>query len=241
MRSSLPRSNPICQYQELTRLLKIADLWRYESGQSIDPWVAELKGTEVFAAAVAKRRGLLLVTPHLGNWEFGAPLMAQRGVPVLAITQAEPDRALTGLRIASRARWGIETLVIQEDPFAFVEIIRRLESGATVALLVDRPHPATSVTVQLFGRPIAASVAPAELARATGCIVLPVCVFRDRRGYCAHVLPEIQYDRAGLREVAARVRLTQEILRAFEPVIRQHPDQWYHFVPIWLPSEAPAR
>jgi len=31
---------------------------------------------------------------------------------------------------------GIETLVIGRDPFAFVEIIRRLEAGATVALLM---------------------------------------------------------------------------------------------------------
>jgi lauroyl/myristoyl acyltransferase len=27
--------------------------------------------------------------------------------------------------------------------------------------------------------------------------------------------------------------LTQEIMRAFEPAIRQHLTQWFHFVPIW--------
>jgi hypothetical protein len=27
--------------------------------------------------------------------------------------------------------------------------------------------------------------------------------------------------------------LAGEILRAFAPVIRQHADQWYHFVPVW--------
>jgi lauroyl/myristoyl acyltransferase len=220
--------------------LKIADLWRYESGRSVDGWFTELLGTEHFSAAVARRRGLLLVTPHLGNWEFGAPLMARRGVQVLAITQAEPDPGLTKLRVEARSRWGIETLVIQEDPFAFVEVIRRLEGGAAVALLVDRPHPATAVNLELFGRPFAASLAPAELARATGCVVLPVCVLRHAHGYSAHVLPEVPYDRAGLRQVEARLRFTQEILRAFEPMIRQHADQWYHFVPIWAATDPPG-
>ena len=36
----------------------------------------------------------------------------------------------------------------------------------------------------------------------------------------------------------ARIQLTQEILRAFEPAIRQHLTQWFHFVPIW-PDEKP--
>jgi lauroyl/myristoyl acyltransferase len=46
-------------------------------------------------------------------------------------------------------------------------------------------------------------------------------------------MPEITYDRARIGDRAARIQLTQEILRAFEPAIRQHITQWYHFVPIW--------
>ena len=194
----------------------------------------ELTGWEHFAAAQSTGRGVLLLTPHLGNWEFGAPLLAQRGVKLLVITLAEPHGRLTGIRQASRARWGIETVVIGHDPFAFVDIIRRLEAGATVALLMDRPPQESAVIVELFGRKFAASIAAAELARASGCVLLPVYLLRRDNGYTAHILPEIAYERAALREREARHTLTQEIMRAFEPAIRQHPDQWYHFVPIWL-------
>src|SRR6266540_2892111 len=103
------------------------------------------------------------------------------------------------MRQAARARWGIETLVIGRDPFAFVEIIRRLESGATIALLVDRPPKTSAVDVQLFGRPFSASIAVAELARATGCELLPVYLIRGKQGYAAHILPRIPYERAVLR------------------------------------------
>jgi lauroyl/myristoyl acyltransferase len=51
-------------------------------------------------------------------------------------------------------------------------------------------------------------------------------------------LPEIVYDRTAIGNRDARIQLTQEILRAFEPVIRQHLDQWFHFVPVW-PDEKP--
>jgi len=47
------------------------------------------------------------------------------------------------------------------------------------------------------------------------------------------VLPEFVYDRRALGNHEARRELTQQILRAFEPLIREHLDQWYQFVPIW--------
>ena len=114
--------------------LKLADLWRYEAGCKLDPLSISEGQWEQFERARSRGKGLLLLTPHLGNWEFGAPFLRERGVTLQVITQAEPQSSLTELRQASRARWGIETLVIGENPFAFVEVIRRLESGATVAL-----------------------------------------------------------------------------------------------------------
>ncbi len=212
---------------------KLADLWIYEGGGSIQHLFGEMTGLENLLAARAPGRGLLLVTPHLGNWEFGAPLLTRQGLSMQVVTLAEPDDALTRLRQESRARWKIETVVIGADPFGFVELIRRLESGATVALLVDRPAPSTATEVELFGRPFLASSAPAELARATGCAILPVYVVRDNGHYTATALAPVDYDRASLRDPRARHQLTQKILRAFEPAIHQHADQWYHFVPIW--------
>lgn len=213
--------------------LKLADLWRYESGLSIYNLFHDLTGWEHYLQAQQRQRGILFVTIHLGNWEFGAPLLTQRGVRLQVITLAEPDQSLTDLRQRARQRWGIETLALSDDPFAAVEIIRRLEANNSVAMLMDRPPPSTAVTVRLFGQPFPASVAAAELARASGCAILPVYLPRTSRGYTAHILPEIVYDRARLRAPEERVQLTQRILNSFEPAIRLYLNQWYHFVPIW--------
>jgi predicted exporter/lauroyl/myristoyl acyltransferase len=216
--------------------LKLVDLWRYEAGLNIDDLFGPTSGWEYFLAAQAQKRGILLVTPHLGNWEFGGPLLRQRGVRLQVLTLAEPGADFTRLRQGSRARWDIETLVIGDDPFAFLDVIRRLEDGATVALLLDRPPAPSAVTVQLFGRPFAASVAAAELARASGCILLPVYLPRVNGRYEAHILPPVPYERATLRDRAARQQLTQTLISVFEPLIRQYSDQWYHFIPVWPPD-----
>jgi lauroyl/myristoyl acyltransferase len=221
--------------------LKIVDLWRYECGLSMKDWLTDNQEWEAFEAARRRGRGVLLLTPHLGNWELGGALLAQRGVNLLAITQAEPDSGLTELRASSRARWGIETVVIGGDGFAFVEIIKRLQEGAVVALLVDRPPAQSATEVEMCGRPFRASVAPAELARATGCALLGVVVTRLGRRYSVRVLPEFDYDRQALGNREARRQLMQQILTAFEPEIRQHADQWFHFVPVWPQSAGDPR
>jgi len=213
--------------------VKLLDLWRYEAGLPIEHLFGEYTGWDRFGLALAEKRGVLLLTPHLGNWEFGGPWLTQKGFTLQVVTLAEPGNGFTRLRQQSRARWNIETLVVGDDPFAFLEIIRRLEAGATVALLIDRPPARSAVPVELFGRPFNASIAAAELARASGCILLPVHIPRGADKYYAHILPPIPYDRPSLRDRDARIRLTQQIVRAFEPAIGQHPDQWYHFVPVW--------
>lgn len=212
---------------------KLADLLRFEAGKSLAGRFVALNDWDRFAAVHGRGQGVLLLTPHLGNWEIGAPLLIERGVQLLVVTQAEPGQDLTELRRRSRTRWGIETLVIGRDAFAFVEIIKRLQDGATVAMLIDRPPAPSAVEVSLCGRPFLASVAPAELARASGCALLGIYLIERTEGYAAHVLPEFRYDRQALGDRVERRRLTGEIMAAFEPVIRQHADQWYHFVPVW--------
>ena len=210
--------------------VKLIDLWRFEMGQPVH--LENWSGWTHITTARERNVGMLLVTAHLGNWEFGAPFLIERGVKLLVITQAEP-KGLTEVRRVSRARWGIETLVIGTDAFAFLEVIKRLQDGATVALLIDRPQQPTAITVELFGKPFAASVAVAELARASGCAVVPVCIVRDQQGYSAHGFAEIHYDRQALRNREALRELTQRIVSALEPAIRQYSDQWYNFVPLW--------
>jgi lauroyl/myristoyl acyltransferase len=213
--------------------IKVADVWRLEAGVPLEKWRFDLGGWENLAAAQARGRGVLLLTPHLGSWEWGGPVLARRGVKLLVISQAEPEAEFTELRRASRARWGIETIIVGQEPFAFVEIIKRLQDGAAVALLIDRPPASAAVEVELFGRPFAAAVGPAELARASGCALVGVYVVRTPSGRKAQILPEIAYDRRAIGTREGRQQLTQQIVRVFEPVIRQYRDQWFHFVPIW--------
>src|SRR5206468_9365561 len=59
--------------------LKLVDLWRYEAGLPIDNLFGEHSGWEHFVTARSQKRGVLLLSAHVGNWEFGVPWLARQG------------------------------------------------------------------------------------------------------------------------------------------------------------------
>ena len=212
---------------------KLVDLWRIEGGEQEHNWLTNDRELEIIHAARRRGRGTLFITLHLGNWEHGGRLLQELGIRLTILTQAEPDDGLTGLRKEARARYGVDTLIIGDDGFAFVEVIKQLQAGADLAVSLDRPPERGGVPVEFFGHPFAASLAAAELARASGCALIGVTIVRRANGYAVRVLPEFVYDRKALGNREARRELTQQILRAFEPEIRENMEQWYQFTPIW--------
>lgn len=215
---------------------KLVDLWRVESGLPVKKWLTNGQQLETIQNAAKRGKGVLFITLHLGNWEHGGLLLAQLGLPLTVLTLAEPDDGLTELRVSLRRRCGVETLMIGQDSFAFVEVIKRLQEGGALAISLDRPPERNGVEIEFFGQPFLASPAAAELARASGCALIGVTIARRAEGFSVNVLPEITYDRRALATRDGRRDLTQQILRAFEPLIRQDIEQWYQFVPIWPPT-----
>ena len=212
---------------------KLIDLWRVESGEITRNWLTTDGELEIIHAARRRGRGTLFITLHLGNWEHGGLLLNQLGIRLTILSQAEPDDGLTQMRKAARARYGVDTLIIGDDRFAFVEVIKQLQAGADMAVSLDRPPDRGGVPVEFFGHPFEASLAATELARASGCALVGVTIVRRPAGYAVTVLPEFIYDRKNLGNREARRELTQQILRAFEPEIRKDIEQWYQFTPIW--------
>jgi len=91
---------------------KLVDLWRCEAGLPSGPLIAEFVGADTVFAAHERKQGVLLVTPHLGNWEVGGYALAARGIKLRVVTLAEPAEGLTELRSEAREKQGIETIVV---------------------------------------------------------------------------------------------------------------------------------
>jgi KDO2-lipid IV(A) lauroyltransferase len=116
-------------------------------------------------------------------------------------------------------------------------VLKALRENEIVCLLCDRDLDRKGVEVEFFGERTTLPAGPATLGIRVGTPVLPVGVYFTSayNGHHAIVRPPLKTDRrGGLRDDVARV--TQELARELEFLIRRAPEQWHLFQPNW-PSD----
>lgn len=195
----------------------------------VNALMVERRGFDALAAARARGRGTLIVTGHLGAWELGGMFLAGDGFPVNIVTLEEPTEELNRWRQKFRRKFGIKTITVGSDKFAFVEIIQALRKNELVAMLVDRPYLRSGVPVRFFGRQSLFSAAAATIWQHTGAAVVPAFVLELSPGrYGCYAYPAVEmHGRNTLQQN------TQAIADVFQGIIREFPEQWFNFVPIW--------
>jgi Kdo2-lipid IVA lauroyltransferase/acyltransferase len=191
--------------------------------------MVERRGFEFLETARRAGRGTLLVTGHLGAWELGGMVLASDGFPVNVVTMAEPTDELNKWRQKYRQRFGIKTITVGADKFAFVEIIQALRRNELVAMLVDRPYLNSGIEVRFFERPTLFSAAAARVWQHTQASVIPAFVLQLEPGqYGCYAYPPIDMIADQTLE-----QNSQRVADVFQAIIREFPEQWFNFVPIW--------
>jgi KDO2-lipid IV(A) lauroyltransferase len=185
--------------------------------------------------ALAVGRGAILAMPHLGAWEWAAFwLTAVRGCTVTAVVEQIEPPELADWFIGLRNEFGID--VVPFGPEAAAACARALSENQVLALLCDRDLAGTGIEVDLFGERTTLPGGPATLALRTGAALLPAtCYFGEDGAHHGRALAPLDTERRGrLREDVTRV--TQDIARSLEDLIRDAPDQWHLLQPNW-PSD----
>jgi KDO2-lipid IV(A) lauroyltransferase len=211
---------------------------------SIDPDLIESDtftvGWEHVEAGLARGRGIVLVTPHFGNWDLAAGLTAARGYPFVALADRFTPPAVDRLVRRSRNRTGVGIVTL--DSGSLRRTIQLLRRNVIVAIVADRPQRQGGVEVCFFGAPAWFPAGPARFALRTGATILLGYVGRrpgDRTFY-GNFEPIASVDVTGDEATDIRAQ-TQVIVHAMEGLLRQYPDQWYMFRQMWPDTRAEGR
>ena len=209
-------------------------LWLRPRGQALDP-PPRWEGAERIEAALARGRGLVLLSPHLGAFEVVAQAYAERfgaREPLTALYRPARKAWLRELEATARDRPGLMTA--PASLAGVRQMIRALRRGQTVGLLPDQvPPEGMGVWAPFFGRPAYTMTLAARLAQQTGAAVLLALADRLPRGagYRVHVheLPEpLPGPPAGrdADDAAHQVACAKAVNRAMEYAIGLAPGQY---------------
>jgi KDO2-lipid IV(A) lauroyltransferase len=111
--------------------------------------------------------------------------------------------------------------------------VERLRKGGVVMTGVDRPVSRDDEPIQFFDAPARMPTGHVRLALQTGARVVVACCLQDPDGkYALRLGPPLEMETTGNRAEDVRHN-ARRVLAIIEDMIRQAPDQWLMFVPVW--------
>lgn len=193
-------------------------------GRWIDETVRIDASVAILDRELARGRGAIVVTAHLGNWELLCAALRRRGHGGAVVGRERPRDPASRWLVEVRRGYGVETLPQHAPPRA---LLRVLEAGGVLGLLPDlEVRRLSGDFLPFFARPAFTMSAPAALARARRLPLLPCkCVAIDARRYELSFEEPLAPDPRLPREECKR-ELSLRLNQLFERWIRATPEQW---------------
>lgn len=146
------------------------------------------EGDEALRAGLEEGRGVLVLAPHLGNWEVVGPFLASYA-RLTALYQPPRQKTLDELILAGRSKPNVD--LAPTNLRGVSQLLKALKRGEIVGILPDQvPEPGNGAEVApFFGRPALTMTLVHSLIQRTGCRVVSVFAQRVPKGFKMVVLP----------------------------------------------------
>lgn len=199
--------------------------WSVKNREQLEKFVV-FEGKEHAERALAKKKGVIYFTGHIGAFELMITTMGLNGLPFMVIGTELKDERLNDIVVQFRAKHGSEPIQRGRETF---KLIKTLKSGGTVGMLIDQDTRVKSRFVNFFGMPASTPVGAALMAMKTGAAVVPALIHLGKDNLQHMVLyPEVEMVNTGDEE-ADMITNTQTLTTILEQAIRRNPAQW-----VWM-------
>jgi KDO2-lipid IV(A) lauroyltransferase len=181
---------------------------------------------EHVTGALARGRGLILTSCHIGNWELGAVIVALHGPRLHAVAGVQLGRWLTGAVRNAKSDLAVSTVAPKDS---YRKLFRALAKNDVVALMVDGDIFSVGQPVKIFGTEVGWPSGPGVLAKRTHApVVCGYCARTERGTFHVVLEPALEPDAYATAE-----ELNVAIARTTERHIGAHVDQWCIFRPFF--------
>lgn len=183
-----------------------------------------LHGEENLNAALAKGKGVFLLTAHVGNGDWATVGMALHGYRIHVITKEIKLDWLNNFWFSTRQSLGTELI---PDRNSSLTILKQLKKNQSIAFMLDQfLGPPIGIKTTFFGRETGTAMGLALLSGRSQAAVVPAYSYRDSEGL-THVIfePEIPFVETANKDETIRC-MTQTYCDRIEGWVKTYPEQW---------------
>lgn len=188
-------------------------------------------------------QGAIVLTAHMGNYDLGAALFAEKFNRELRMVRApEPDQQSAQHIHASLEKSGEGAVKIDYNTAGAMlsfDLLNALRRGEIVSIQGDRVEgEVAEIPAQMFGMRLRLPTGPFVLAQVAGVPIYPLFIVRaGYRIYQIIVREPINVLRSGPNRDADLTLAVENWCKVLERQIADHWDQWFAFAPRFLLDE----
>lgn len=191
-----------------------------------------------FLEELAQADGAILLTAHMGNYDLGAALFAQKFQREIRMVRAPEPHAESAQHlaksVAESGKGAVKITYSSDGALVAFDLLNAVRSGEIVSIQGDRVIGGVAeVTNEMFGHRVHLPSGPFTLALVAQKPIFPLFIVRaGHYRYRIIARERIDVPRGGQRREDIDAAATKWA-HVLEAVVRQHWDQWFAFAPIF--------
>lgn len=178
-----------------------------------------------------KGKGLIFLTAHFGNWEYGAiSVPLQMGTVMYPIVKPQRNPYVTDWLKKMRETHGNKVISLG---MSIREIYKVLKDGKLLGVVGDQRGPKEGMRVKLFGRDTAIYSGTAELVLKLKVPIFVLFAARIEGSKFTAFTEQIEIDNLPEGYENQVKEINQRYMNLLEKYVKLYPEQWFWMHNIW--------
>ncbi|MCM8772193.1 MAG: lysophospholipid acyltransferase family protein [Candidatus Omnitrophica bacterium] len=190
-----------------------------------------IENIELLNEALLKKKGVIALTAHIGNWELAGVVTSILGYKICAIAIPYLTPKITEIYKKIRESKGVEVILTGSNPKDFVKFKKE---NKIMAILGDRVFTEKGTIIDFMGRKAIFPRGPATLAIKLKTEFIAGFLVRENKNNYRLFFEKINYPEPDWDEEKKIDYLLNQSAKIIERVILQYPTQWLNFQNIWV-------
>ena len=191
----------------------------------------EIDHLERMRDALAEGHGVVVLTAHIGTWEWLSASFTLNQMPVTAIAKLQPNQEYSRALDDLRATINVE--IFNRGTSEMLAAGRALKKGKILGFLADQDAGPGGAFIPFLGKIASTPMGPAVFSKKFHSPVIPAFIIRQPNGrHLVKIFDVMHFEDTGDVD-GDLLRFTEKMTQIIENVIRENPTQWLWFQKRW--------
>lgn len=193
----------------------------------------EIENLSTLQNELKKGKGVIILTGHIGTWEWLSAAFTLSGLPVTAIAKPQPNETYT--RFLNDLRKTIDVEIFSRGTSEILAAARALKQGKILGFLADQDAGPAGAFIDFLGKKASTPMGPAVFSRKFNAPVIPAFILRKQDGKHKVVIGKamrIEDFKTDDKDEVLYL-FTKKMTNILERVILENPTQWLWFQKRW--------